>query len=234
MKAEQIREKQGQIRTEGVLRKRLKNRAIMPRTKVRRSLAQMDDALDRLGVDTTDIVSRARSQSRPRGRSTTRHGSEGADAMDIDTPKARLRSASRARSQPATDRRSDGVQDLTARTKAERQSKLGQRKMNRMARQGEADRHIGDTMPKHLVSWAWHTFMVFFVDGLLTWLSGLVCWETRYGQDVSALRGACYPQVIVTTPLTSSEVRVWREPAGDISAPFVSCSPLPPKTIVAT
>ncbi len=151
VKADQIREKQALIRNEAKMKKRLKNQAIIPRKKVKKSVAEMDDALDRLGVDTTDIVSRARSLSRPRGRSMTRRGTEDIDAMDIDTPKERLRSMSRARSQPATDRRIDGVQDETARTKAERQAKLGQRKMNRMARQGEADRHIGTAMPKHLV-----------------------------------------------------------------------------------
>ncbi|CRK34487.1 hypothetical protein BN1708_016339, partial [Verticillium longisporum] len=99
--AELIREKQGQIRNEARMKKRLKNQAIIPRKKVPIPLSKMDDALDQLGVDTTDIVSRARSQSRPRGRSLgrSRAGTEDADAMDLDaTPRERLRSQSRARS----------------------------------------------------------------------------------------------------------------------------------------
>jgi len=152
MKAEQIREKQALIRNEAKLKKRLKNQAIMPRKKVKKSFAEMEDALDLLGHDTRNIQARARSLSRPRGRSTTRQATEDPDAMDVDTPRDRLRSKSRARSQPATDRRVDGVRDQATRSKAERQAKLDQRKMNRMARQGEADRHIAASMPKHLVS----------------------------------------------------------------------------------
>lgn len=155
--AELIREKQGQIRNEARMKKRLKNQAIIPRKKVPIPLSKMDDALDQLGVDTTDIVSRARSQSRPRGRSLgrSRAGTEDADAMDLDaTPRERLRSQSRARSrsQAAVNRREDGVEDEGSRTKAERMAKLGQKKMNRMARQGEADRHTTASLQRHLVS----------------------------------------------------------------------------------
>lgn len=154
-KAELIREKQTLIQNEAKMRKRLKNRAIMPRSKTKRSLAEVEDALDQLGVDTLETSLRASARAPVRGRSLSRSrlGTEDADAMDVDaTPRERLRSKSRARSQPATNRRDDGVQDETARTKAERMAKLGQRKMNRMARQGEADRHVGATLPKHLVS----------------------------------------------------------------------------------
>ena len=158
-KAEYIREKHKLIRNEAKMRKSLKNRAIIPRKLVKKPFSQLEDHLDQLGVDTEEIGLRGRAQSQSRGRSLThsRMGTEDADAMDVDVPKTaqeRLRSRSRVRdrSQPATNRREDGVQDDTARTKAERQAKLGQRKMNRMARQGEADRHIGATMPKHLVS----------------------------------------------------------------------------------
>lgn len=156
-KAELIREKQALIRNEAKMKKRLKNQAIIPRKSMKVPLSQMDDALDQLGVDTTDIVNRARAQSRPRGRSMgrSRAGTEDADAMDVDaTPRERLRSRSqsRARSQAATDRRNDGVTDDGARTKAERLAKLSQKKMNRNARQGEADRHTTVSLQRHLVS----------------------------------------------------------------------------------
>ncbi|KAJ9131559.1 Nucleolar GTP-binding protein 1 [Pleurostoma richardsiae] len=155
LKASQIREKQALIRNEAKMRKSLKNRAIIPRKAQKKSLSELEDHLDTMGFDATEIAARGRTQSRARGRSLTRSrlGTEdgGDDGMDIDsTPRERLRSKSRARSQPATDRRVDGVQDEAARTKAERQAKLGQRKMNRMARQGEADRHTTSSMPKHL------------------------------------------------------------------------------------
>ncbi|KAH9908694.1 nucleolar GTP-binding protein [Xylariomycetidae sp. FL2044] len=152
MKAEVIREKQALIRNEARMRK-VKNRAALPRKAIKKPLSQLEDSLDQLGVDTTDLQLRARAQSTTRGRSLTRSrlGTEDSNAMDIDsTPRDRLRSKSRARSQPATNRREDGVADETVRTKAEKQAKLSQRKMNRMARQGEADRHIAASMPKHL------------------------------------------------------------------------------------
>ncbi|KAI7372521.1 hypothetical protein KC336_g20627, partial [Hortaea werneckii] len=43
-------------------------------------------------------------------------------------------------------------QDETAREKAERLAKLNQKKMNRMARQGEADRHQTVSKAKWLVA----------------------------------------------------------------------------------
>lgn len=148
MKAELIREKRQLIRNEAKMRKSLKNRAIIPRSALRKNLSEMEDGLDSLGFDTTEIVSRARSQSR--GRSLTRSRAGTVDPMDIDSPydsKNRLRS--RARSQ--SNRRDDGVTNEVVRNKAERAQKLSQRKMNRMARQGEADRHIAAARPKHLV-----------------------------------------------------------------------------------
>ncbi|KAI1107016.1 nucleolar GTP-binding protein [Jackrogersella minutella] len=152
VKAEIIREKTSLIRNESRM-KRMKNRAALPRKAIKRPLSQLEDTLDQMGVDTEELHLRARQQTVTRGRSTTRSrlGTEDSNAMDIDeTPRERLRSKSRARSQPATNRREDGVTDELTRTKADRQAKLGQRKMNRMARQGEADRHIGATLPKHL------------------------------------------------------------------------------------
>jgi nucleolar GTP-binding protein len=145
------------IRNEAKMKKSLKNRAIMPRKAIKKSFSQLEDHLDQLGVDTEEIGLRGRAETQSRGRSTNRSrmGTEDPDAMELDdgkTPQERFRSRSRARSQPATNRRDDGVTDETTRTFVERQAKLGQRKMNRMARQGEADRHIPATMPKHLVS----------------------------------------------------------------------------------
>ncbi|KAI1444716.1 nucleolar GTP-binding protein [Annulohypoxylon stygium] len=152
VKAEIIREKQAMIRNESRM-KRVKNRAVLPRKAIRRPLSQLEDAIDKMGVDTEDLQLRGRQQTVTRGRSMTRSrlGTEDSNAMDIDeTPRERLRSKSRARSQPATNRREDGVTDESVRIKAEKQAKLSQRKMNRMARQGEADRHIGASLPKHL------------------------------------------------------------------------------------
>ena len=155
MKAALIREKREEIRNEARTRKSLKNRALIPRRSQPKKLSAMEDSLDRLGFDTTAISVRARSQSR--GRSIAQRSQTGAaedDAMDVDTPEMSnvdaLRAKSRARSQ--SNRRDDGVATEAGRSKAERLNKLGQKKMNRMARQGEADRHTTAALPKHLVS----------------------------------------------------------------------------------
>ncbi|KAF2196460.1 nucleolar GTP-binding protein 1 [Delitschia confertaspora ATCC 74209] len=150
-KAELIREKRILIRNEAKMRKSLKNRAVIPRTAKAKKLSQMESHLESLGYDTENVAARARSQSR--GRSALRSREEiDADAMDIDTPKAAFeRAKSRARSQ-STNRRDDGVTDEVARSKADRLAKLGQKKMNRMARQGEADRHQTGSLTKHLVT----------------------------------------------------------------------------------
>ncbi|KAI1744140.1 P-loop containing nucleoside triphosphate hydrolase protein [Xylaria scruposa] len=153
-KADQIRTKQALIRNEARMR-RIKNRAALPRSVIKKPLSQLEDSLDQLGVDTEELRLRDRAQTTSRGRSMTRSrlGTEDSNAMDIDqTPRERLRSKSRARSQPATNRREDGIVDATVRTKAEKQARLSQRKMNRAARQGEADRHTTASLAKHLFS----------------------------------------------------------------------------------
>lgn len=150
-KAELIREKRQLIRNEARLRKSLKGRPMMPRNARAKKLAEVDAALTALGHDTTNLASRARARSR--GRPLTRAPAEGnGDAMDVDKPPmtAAQRAKSRGRSQ-STNRREDGVQNEVARSKAERLAKLGQKKMNRMARQGEADRHQTASKPKHLL-----------------------------------------------------------------------------------
>lgn len=174
MKADLIREKRQLIRNEAKLNKSLKNRAMIPRPAKSKKLSVMEDHLDRLGFDTTAIAARARSQSR--GRKSVRSRAETEDPMDVDTPQSAdvLRAKSRARSQ--SNRREDGVTNVGSRSKAEKLAKLGQVKMNRMARQGEADRHTSSNLPKHLVR-------LFFFDcrlkNMLT--SRLVFWQAWNG-----------------------------------------------------
>ena len=149
-KAELIREKRQLIRNEARMRKSLKNRAVIPRSARPKTLSSMRNHLDSLGLDGSAITARARSQSR--GRSAARSRADSADPMDVDLPQnLALRAKSRLRSQSATNRRDDGVTDEIQRSKADRMAKLGQKKMNRMARQGEADRHQTASLAKHLV-----------------------------------------------------------------------------------
>lgn len=164
-KAELIREKQQLIRNEARMKKRLKNQAIIPRSKTKKSFSQLEDALDQLGVDTRNLADRAQPKDVRRGRSMSRSrlGTEDVDSMDVDSkPRDRLRSRARSMSRaPTTNRREDGVQDELTRSKAERIAKLNQKRMNRMARQGEADRHTTVSLEKHLVSRGSHSFLVF-------------------------------------------------------------------------
>ena len=153
MKADAIRAKREEIRNEARMRKSLKNRALIPRAKLPKKLSVMEDELDKLGFDTTNISARARSRSRGRALDKSAiddGGDDGGDAMDIDKPMtAAERAKSRVRSQ--SNRREDGIKNLVSRDKAERLMKLGQQRMNRAARQGEADRHTTAALPKHLV-----------------------------------------------------------------------------------
>jgi nucleolar GTP-binding protein len=154
-KAELIREKRQLIRNEAKMRKSLKNRAVIPRTKKSKQMSQMESHLESLGYDASKAIERTTAKAEARGRSLARGRSEGpgGDAMDVDTPGAAMleRAKSRGRSQ-STNRRTDGVTDETAASKAEKLAKLSQKKMNRMARQGEADRHQTGSLIKHLVS----------------------------------------------------------------------------------
>jgi len=248
-KAELIREKRALIRNDAKMRKRLKNRAIIPRSKLRKPLAEMEDALDQLGVDTEEINLRGREhvQIRARGRSSARTSRKASpDAMDVDqAPRDRLRSLSRARSVPATNRRDDGVQDTAVRTKAERQAKLGQRKMNRMARQGEADRHIGTAMPKHLVrrishhkGGRWETNRLSSLLGSAAWARPLVvealshahestCHGSFYSMPLSCARLAmCCASALATDGAgvlgQDRGRKIMREPLRDL--PFCACT----------
>jgi nucleolar GTP-binding protein len=149
-RAELIREKRQLLQNEAKMRKSLKNRALIPRSAKAKKLSEMTDHLGSLGLATKSVAERARSQSR--GRPLTRAASSlpDADAMDVDrTPSQRAKSRGR---EPSTNRRTDGVTNVAARSQAERLMKLGRRKMNRMARAGEADRHQTAALPKHLVS----------------------------------------------------------------------------------
>ena len=167
-KAELIRERQQLIRNEARMKKRLKNQAIIPRKKMKKNLSEFEDAIDQLGVDATEMTDRARALAKPtRGRSLTRsrHGTEDGSAMDVDTPQTnavRMRSRSRL---PSTNRLEDGIPDAAIRSKAERIAKLNQKRMNRMARQGEADRHTTASLQKHLVSP--HCLLIHIVVALL-------------------------------------------------------------------
>lgn len=151
MKANLIRDKQKLMMNEARMKKSLKNKAQIPRSKKARTLSQMDQHLKSIGLDSAAPVDRARATI----RNAPPPSMASKDNMEIDTPSARAKSVSRA---PKTNRLTDGltsratgIQDPVKREKAERMAKLSQRKMNRMARQGEADRHETASLPAHLI-----------------------------------------------------------------------------------
>lgn len=150
MKANLIRNKKTLMMNEARMKKSLKNKAHIPRAKKSRTLGQMEKHFTSIGLESSATVDRARAQIR-----NARPASTAGDEMDVDTPSARARSVSRA---PKTNRLTDGlgvsatgITNPAKREKAERMSKLSQRKMNRMARQGEADRHETASLPAHLL-----------------------------------------------------------------------------------
>ena len=161
MKAGLIRDKRTLIRNDARLRKSLHNRAIIPRAKKVRSVEAMGKHLNSIGVNSSDAVHRAKARAAAsEGRSAASAAITPGEAMDVDpTPAERLKS-SLSRS-PKTNRLTDGLRPGPTRTgvtdpavrvdKAQRMAKLSQRKMNRMARQGEADRHTSVSLLGHLV-----------------------------------------------------------------------------------
>jgi len=150
MKADMIRNKRTLMMNEARMKKSLKNKAQIPRSKKARTLGQMEKHLHSIGLDASAPVDRARAQIR-----NAKAPSTAGDEMELDTPSARAKAVSRA---PRTNRLTDGlgktatgITDPAKREKAERMAKLSQRRMNRMARQGEADRHETTSLPAHLI-----------------------------------------------------------------------------------
>jgi len=195
--ADKIREQIALIRNKSRLKKRLHNQAIIPRTKTKKTAWEMDDALDVLGHDTSTFMpgviaqAEARGRSRTRSRAASRAGTEDPNAMEVDkTPKERLRERSRMRSvAPRTNRREDGVGDNEmGRSMAEKLAKQNQKKMNMMARQGEADRHTTVSKARHLVSFFRSRCLCFKIFGLLSLTISL--WKSSLASVVLASRAA--------------------------------------------
>jgi nucleolar GTP-binding protein len=193
-KAEYIREQQQLIKNAARSKKALKNRAIIPRPQTTKKLSDMEAHLDKLGLDHTTISERARSKSRGRRREEDND----ADMMDVDGNSAnRAQSVARQNKQKAIEkakararsmnRREDGTGESTgARSQAEKMAKLNQKKMNRMARQGEADRHQTASIAKHLVC-----LSPFLHNQAQLLTSCVVCWKAWYGYYPESINWGC-------------------------------------------
>ncbi|ODV97369.1 hypothetical protein PACTADRAFT_49095 [Pachysolen tannophilus NRRL Y-2460] len=154
-KALWIRNKQKQMINDARSRKSLKNRAIMPRSKVSKTFDDMEEHMYMIGHDTSKLSERKR-QLKEQNNSRKRHlsGSEVIQRESESLDASSSTSTSNSKKQPArqTDRLNDGLADGSLRSKAERLAKIQRRERNRQARQGEADRHATASLPKHLFS----------------------------------------------------------------------------------
>ena len=145
-KAQWIRDRQKKMIKEARNRKSLKNKAIMPRSKISKSFGDMERHMSTLGHELTTLQDKQRVQAEKNryvesGADVVFGGAEAASATNANGGKLRQ-----------SDRLLDGVADGSQRSKAERLAKLQRRERNRNARAGEADRHETASLPKHLFS----------------------------------------------------------------------------------
>lgn len=145
-KAAWIRNKQKTMIAEARNRKSLKNKAIMPRSKLSNSFEKMEKHMSTLGHDMSSLQDKHRV-----AYEKSRYRESGADVVFGGETSASSRSDNGGKLRQS-DRLLDGVADGSARSKAERALKLQRRERNRMARQGEADRHTPVSLSKHLFS----------------------------------------------------------------------------------
>ncbi|KAG7861088.1 hypothetical protein KL919_001822 [Ogataea angusta] len=139
-KAEWIRNKQKQMIQAARSRKALNNKSIMPRSKITKSYAELENHMYHVGHD----VSKLREKREKAGGARELTGSDYVRALDED------RKAPAPANQ--SDRLNSGLSDGALRSKAERMAKAERRERNRQARAGEADRREVAMMPKHLMS----------------------------------------------------------------------------------
>ncbi|CAG8654546.1 14342_t:CDS:10 [Gigaspora margarita] len=135
---EAIREKKKLIIQAHRASKMMKNRPIMPRTAIKRSIDEMEEKLGKLGLDTNVI--RARSRTRKRIRSESVGDEIVRDSLSV------TRNASTSRDP------SSSKLNIKQKKESEKQKKLAQRKPNLHAKAGESDRSIKSKKPKHLYS----------------------------------------------------------------------------------
>ncbi|KAI5961008.1 NOG1 [Candida pseudojiufengensis] len=144
-KAQWIRNKQKTMIIEGRNRKSLKNKAIMPRDQIKKSFGEFEEHMYNIGHDTDKLkIGKKR-----------KHEDSSISGVDILKQNQGIKSRKLAKKKQAvnqTDRLNDGVNDGALRSQAERLAKIQRRERNRMARQGEGDRHSTAALPKHLFS----------------------------------------------------------------------------------
>ncbi|XP_047610879.1 GTP-binding protein 4 [Phacochoerus africanus] len=116
----------------------------MPRTAKKVQRKVLEDEMRALGVDMDHKDDAHYAVQARRSRSVTRKRKR----EDSVPPPA----AARSRSCSRTPRDVSGLRDVKMVKKAKSMMKKAQKTMNRSGRRGEADRHVFDTKPKHLLS----------------------------------------------------------------------------------
>lgn len=142
-KAQWIRDKQKMMINEARLKKHLNNRAIMPRSKVTKTFGDLENHMYLVGHDTSNLKEK-------KGKSRKQFNVKGSDIMRGSVEDEMRSGGIKPLNQ--TDRLNDGIDDGALRSKAERIVKMERRERNRNSKKGEADRAIGNQMPKHLFS----------------------------------------------------------------------------------
>ncbi|KAK6204717.1 P-loop containing nucleoside triphosphate hydrolase protein [Scheffersomyces amazonensis] len=142
-KAQWIRDKQKTMILEARNRKSLKNKAIMPRDKIKKSFNEMEEHMYNIGHE-TDIL---REKS---GKIKSKRELSGVDILKRNQGIQSSKISKKKSAAYQTDRLNDGVADGAMRSQAERLAKIQRRERNRNARQGEGDRHSTASLPKHL------------------------------------------------------------------------------------
>ncbi|KAM9671405.1 GTP-binding protein 4 [Trichechus inunguis] len=116
----------------------------MPRTAKRVQRKVLENEMRSLGVDMDDKDSAHYAVQARRSRSVTRKRK-----WEDSSPCSSL---ARSRSCSRTPRDVSGLRDVKMVKKAKTMMKKAQKKMNHLGRKGEADRHVFDMKPKHLLS----------------------------------------------------------------------------------
>lgn len=145
-KADWIRDKQKKMIRDARNRKALKNHAIMPRDQVKKSFGEMEEHMYSIGHDTTALRNRL---GKP---ADDRKNVSGVDILKRNQGISDAKIHKKKAPVKQSDRLNDGLNDGALRSQAERLAKVQRRERNRMARQGEGDRHSTAMLPKHLFS----------------------------------------------------------------------------------
>ncbi|EGW31706.1 uncharacterized protein SPAPADRAFT_62311 [Spathaspora passalidarum NRRL Y-27907] len=146
-KADWIRNKQKTMIIEARNRKSLKNKAIMPRDQVKKSFGEMEEHMYNIGHDTDKLREKVGKGKKNEGKALS-----GVDILKKNQGIQASRLAKKKMAAHQSDRLNDGLADGALRSQAERLAKIQRRERNRMARQGEGDRHSTAMLPKHLFS----------------------------------------------------------------------------------